>query len=308
MSLQNLIAQEARRRGLDPHAVLAVASVEGGFRGAIGDQGTSFGPFQLHVGGALPRGRGNNWANSRVGIMYALDQIAKVARGKTGRAAIESIVRRFERPAAPDAEINKAFSRYGKVGGGEAGSPSAALAARPQAAAPNNTRHEAISQLVMALGEDHPDISALIPLVAAAKAQPHVEARIQRQTPVAGNVTEQDARVVATAKKWLGTPYVWGGTTKQGVDCSALLQRVWGDAGVKIPRVTYDQWKTGQKVGKGQLRAGDAVFFHMGKRGPEHVGMYIGNGKFIEAPRTGLKVRVSTLAGRSDYVGARRYG
>jgi murein DD-endopeptidase MepM/ murein hydrolase activator NlpD len=119
---KRLIAQLARQRGLDPEAVLAVASVEGSFQGAIGDGGTSFGPFQLHWGGAMPsQFRGNakasqQWANSRAGITYAVDQIAKVARGQQGKAAINSIVRRFERPAAPGAEVEKAFSRYGSFG------------------------------------------------------------------------------------------------------------------------------------------------------------------------------------------------
>jgi cell wall-associated NlpC family hydrolase len=109
----------------------------------------------------------------------------------------------------------------------------------------------------------------------------------------------------------MGTPYHWGGENPGGFDCSGLLQYVWSQKGVQIPRVTYDQFKTGTSVAKSQLRPGDAVFF-MGsdpKNGlPGHVGMYIGGGKFIEAPHTGSVVRISTLAGRSDYVGARRYG
>src|SRR2546423_1629862 len=88
-----LINQMSRRYGVDPAAARAVASVEGGLqRGAVGDQGTSYGPFQLHVGGALPRGRGAAWANSPAGIDYALRQISRVARGKHGRAAIAAIV------------------------------------------------------------------------------------------------------------------------------------------------------------------------------------------------------------------------
>lgn len=113
-----LIAQMARQRGLDPAAVLSIASVEGGFNGAIGDNGTSFGPFQMHEGGALPSGRGNQWANSRQGIAYALDHIASVARGLHGRQAIAAISSRFERPANVPAEIAKAASRYGQFSHG----------------------------------------------------------------------------------------------------------------------------------------------------------------------------------------------
>lgn len=120
----NAILTGARRRGLDPQAVLAVASVEG-LGGGIGDQGTSFGPFQLHAGGALPRGLRNpqQWAISPAGIDYALNQIARVASGRRGRAAVESIVRGFERPADPGGEILKALSKYGKVGGGSVSAP-----------------------------------------------------------------------------------------------------------------------------------------------------------------------------------------
>lgn len=116
-----LIARGARQRGLDPHAVLAVASVEG-LGGGIGDHGTSFGPWQLHQGGALPGNiplsRAHQWAWSPAGINYALDRIASVARGKRGRAAVSAIVSQFERPAQPGQEIQKALGRYGRVGGG----------------------------------------------------------------------------------------------------------------------------------------------------------------------------------------------
>lgn len=118
--------------------------------------------------------------------------------------------------------------------------------------------------------------------------------------------TTLERKAVGLVKEYLGTPYVWGGTQPGGFDCSGLLQYTWGKLGVKIPRVTYDQWKAGAQV-QGALQPGDAVFFHPGPSGPEHVGMYIGDGKFIEAPRTGLNVRISELKGRSDYMGARRY-
>src|SRR5215831_7275475 len=112
------ISQAAQRAGLDPRAVLAVASREG-LGGGIGDQGTSYGPFQLHKGGAYPGFAPQNpsaaqaWAMSPAGINYALDQIAGVARGQTGRQAIQSIVSRFERPANPAGEIQGALGAYG---------------------------------------------------------------------------------------------------------------------------------------------------------------------------------------------------
>lgn len=115
--LQKFIAGEAVSLGLDPAAVLAVAQKEGGFGpppGNIGDGGTSFGPFQLHQGGALPAGVADpaTWANTQPGLDYALKQIANVASGKKGTDAISAIVSGFEHPADPAAEIQRASSLY----------------------------------------------------------------------------------------------------------------------------------------------------------------------------------------------------
>lgn len=130
------IFQQAQRRGLDPHAVLAVASQEG-LSGGVGDYGTSFGPWQLHIGGALPRAVGargaqyaQQWAWSPAGINYALDQMAHVARGQRGQQAVSSIVSRFERPAQPGREIAGAIGSYGRVSRG--GRPLAITGGGPQ--------------------------------------------------------------------------------------------------------------------------------------------------------------------------------
>jgi len=76
---------------------------------------------------------------------------------------------------------------------------------------------------------------------------------------------------------------------------------------VRIPRTSQTQWNTGRRIGINQLRPGDAVFFDMGPNGPGHVGMYIGGGRFIEAPHTGARVRISNLRGYPGYAGARRF-
>jgi murein DD-endopeptidase MepM/ murein hydrolase activator NlpD len=108
-----LIWQFAPLFDLDPRAVAAVARHEGGWNwGAVGDQGTSFGPFQLHEGGALPAGRGAAWANSPAGIKYAMRQMAKTAAGLKGQAAIRAIVRDFERPANIPGQIAKSLNTY----------------------------------------------------------------------------------------------------------------------------------------------------------------------------------------------------
>lgn len=131
------------------------------------------------------------------------------------------------------------------------------------------------------------------------------------QVATAGS-TKLERQAVTFAKKYLGYKYTWGGETPEtGFDCSGLVQYLWKTLGVNVPRTTYEQWDAGREVGIGQLKPGDAVFFTgSDPRGgrPGHEGLYIGEGKFIEAPGTGKTVRISQLAGRSDFVGARRFG
>lgn len=119
MNVAAYIAQRSRQLGLDPKAVLAIARQEG-LSGRVGDHGTSFGPFQLHIGGAMPSGIRNpqQWAESRAGIDYALSRINSVAHGLQGAQAVAAISKRFERPANPAAEIAGALHDYGKGAGG----------------------------------------------------------------------------------------------------------------------------------------------------------------------------------------------
>jgi hypothetical protein len=107
------ILQQAKARGYDPLAVLSVASAEG-LSGGVGDGGHAFGPFQLNnAGGVLTNRPGNHrqFAESKQGINWALDQMG-FARGLQGKAAINAIVRRFERPADPNGEVTRAWNYY----------------------------------------------------------------------------------------------------------------------------------------------------------------------------------------------------
>jgi peptidoglycan hydrolase-like protein with peptidoglycan-binding domain len=112
------------------------------------------------------------------------------------------------------------------------------------------------------------------------------------------------ARAVALARRELGVPYVWGGESPAGFDCSGLVAYVYGRLGVSLPRVAADQYRAGRHIARSMLRPGDLVFFH----GLGHVGIYIGGGRFIHAPHTGDVVRISSLTGWYDetYVGASR--
>lgn len=104
--------------------------------------------------------------------------------------------------------------------------------------------------------------------------------------------------IVELARKYMGTPYVWGGTTPSGFDCSGLVAYVFGKNGISVPRTTYNQINVGASVQPNKLRPGDLVFFDTDRKksGPDHVGIYMGGGKFIHSPRPGSAVKVSSLS------------
>lgn len=109
-------------------------------------------------------------------------------------------------------------------------------------------------------------------------------------------VSGQD--IIKYAQQFLGTPYVWGGNSlTSGVDCSGLVQQVYKHFGLSVARTTYDQIGQGMAVDMKDLTPGDMIFFDTDKSigGPDHVGIYIGNGKFIHAPRPGKSVEIADL-------------
>ncbi|MEU6299198.1 C40 family peptidase [Streptomyces erythrochromogenes] len=100
------------------------------------------------------------------------------------------------------------------------------------------------------------------------------------------------ARAVAFAYSSIGKPYVWGATGPGSFDCSGLTQAAWRSAGVTLPRTTYTQINAGRRVARDQLAPGDLVFFYSGIT---HVGLYVGNGQMIHAPRPGSTVRLAPI-------------
>lgn len=113
------------------------------------------------------------------------------------------------------------------------------------------------------------------------------------------------------AASYLGTPYVWGGVTHQGIDCSALTQNSYGENKVGIPRVSRQQWKTGDPIEYKDLRAGDLIFFNTMGVGVSHVGMVIDSAhgpKFIHASSShGVMYQdLSKNYYKTRYLGARR--
>ena len=110
--------------------------------------------------------------------------------------------------------------------------------------------------------------------------------------------------VVAYAKTFLGTPYVYGANGPNSFDCSGFTKYVYAHFGIGMGRTTYDQIAQGEYVSRENLQPGDLVFFGTGS--PHHVGMYVGNNSYIHAPHTGDVVKISQL-GRGDYMSARRF-
>ncbi|WP_405489739.1 NlpC/P60 family protein [Streptomyces sp. NBC_00096] len=100
------------------------------------------------------------------------------------------------------------------------------------------------------------------------------------------------ARAVAFARAQLGKPYVWGAIGPSSYDCSGLTQAAWRAAGVTLPRTTWDQVEAAPRIATKQLRPGDLVFFY---KDISHVGIYIGGGRMIHAPRPGAYVREDSI-------------
>lgn len=123
--------------------------------------------------------------------------------------------------------------------------------------------------------------------------------------PTGAGAVSGDA-VVAEAQQYLGLPYVWGGTDpEKGMDCSGLVQVVYRNLGIDLPRLSADQARAGRPVASmAEARPGDLIAWDNSGRnaGADHIAIYAGNGKMIEAPRTGLDIRLVDVPSTPDYI------
>ena len=135
----------------------------------------------------------------------------------------------------------------------------------------------------------------------------------KKRPDAGGSRATRDMGVIAarTAERFVGIPYRWGGTTVvDGMDCSGFARAVYNLCGVNIPRTSREQFRVGDVVGRDQLRDGDLVFFGTNEESINHVGIYVGAGKFVHAPRRGDDIKISALDESyfaKKFMGGRRY-
>ncbi len=141
----------------------------------------------------------------------------------------------------------------------------------------------------------------------APKAAPQPQ---QKEPGLISKVVTETKAIIGRAFSWLGTRYVWGGTSKKGVDCSGLTKQLYSNEGVALPHSAKGQSKIGLKVTRSSLVPGDLIFFNT-QRGPNtHVGVYIGDNKFLHAANPRRGVRVDSLGSayyNKRFATARRY-
>jgi len=276
------------RAKLDPNAVLAVARQEG-LGGGIGDQGTSFGPWQLHIGGAFPSGVTGDkqaWAWSPAGIDYALRHIATVAGGQTGAQAVSSIVSRFERPANIPREIAGALGALGL----------------PVSSASGYTTGQGRSvSPVQATQGGTGGIDALAALLLQRTFQPPpVDTQGTVQNPALVHETAAPpptGDALTLARQYLDS-------TGKAFSNPGFAQYLHGLNGVQLPSSTLAQSAAGTHTSS--PKAGDVAFF--GKP-PSYQGVHLDAGHILHGD--GAVLRVTALAHPSylpGLAGSRSYG
>ena len=282
--LGNAFVYYGGESGVDPRFLVAISGAETSF-GTYGPSQTIHNPFGMGPGIVYP-----TWQ----------DAIAGAARNLGGRLykgssliTISQIQRRWAPEGAGNdpSNLNSNWYRnvsryYTELGGDANGSVFIGQAAQPTAI---------------------PVAPGVAPGIQGTVAAPTAYGMA---VAVPGGGRNTGAAALALAQTYLGVPYVWGGTSPKGFDCSGLVQYVYAKQGVTIPRVAADQAKVGTPIAPEQLQPGDAVFFADRSGYIHHEGMYVGGGLFIHAPHTGDVVKISSLYEpyyATQYAGARRY-
>ncbi len=276
---------QATSVGLDPRLLVAISGAETSF-GTYGPSQGIHNPFGMGPGIVYP-----SWDDAIAGAARNLG--GQLYKG-SGLVTISQIQHRW----APNGAVNdpsnlnsnwyKNVSRYyGELGGD-----------------PNGTvfTDRTASQIAI------PVAPGVAPGIQATVSAP---VAYGPAVAVAGGGQGRGPAALQLAQKYLGMPYLWGGASpKTGFDCSGLVQYVYKQQGVTLPRVAEAQAAVGTPIPPDQLAPGDALFFADRTGYIHHEGMYIGNGYFLHSPHTGDVIKISALAEpyyASQYAGARRY-
>lgn len=332
-ALAQWMAQYAQASGLPGELPVMAAIPESGIANLSGGDRDSAGFFQMRQG-IWGKQYGNYVQNPESQMKWFVDQALKANRGKS----LGEWVANIERPAEQyrgkyGAAQKEAQSLIGSMHPGtNAATPSVTTSSSVLGVTAGSTpysnkmlQQSARQDFMSALMQGNDPSAGLSNTVAAMRQMVAINDMANTPVPVGGNVasetkgldvnaiaamggTESGSKAVAVASKYIGVPYVWGGSTPKGFDCSGLMQYAYSQLGISIPRTSQEQWKAtaGSRLSAGQLSPGDAVFFGTPDN-VHHVGMYIGNGKFLQAPRTGDVVKISALSKRTDFLGGGRF-
>ncbi|MEJ2114567.1 MAG: C40 family peptidase [Gammaproteobacteria bacterium] len=136
-------------------------------------------------------------------------------------------------------------------------------------------------------------------LFSCSHAPKHNEAALKKHIKASTHSPKKQRKgeqIAGIAHSLLGSPYKYGGASPNGFDCSGLVYYTHGKLGIRIPRTSLQQYKTAVNVKLNELHSGDLVFFTLNKTTVSHVGIYIGNGRFIHAPKSGKHVTMNNLS------------
>ena len=147
-------------------------------------------------------------------------------------------------------------------------------------------------------------------LLQACSSSPRFTSKPPAPRPDDSGVSYEPERqeIVQHAKSFIGTPYRNGGMSRNGMDCSGLVMKVYYDFGIHLPRTALDQSSVGTPISRAAIQPGDLVFFRTSRQSVSHVGIYLGRGQFVHASTGGKRVKIDKLSSdyfRSRYVAAR---